>query len=110
MAKKIEPFTGPFMGEYHTLEEFLKVIGNQAKSGFSTMQTYERMGMECLRAAKIVANVVQMLREAEEHLDYCGYGDNYERKLARETKLKERIFLALEAIEVPVVDAPKKKA
>ena len=32
-----------------------------------------------------------LLKEAQRHLDYCGYGDKWERSLAMEAKLPQRI-------------------
>ena len=37
------------------------------------------------------------LLAASDHLDYCGYGDSWERECAVEHKLEERITQALEA-------------
>lgn len=39
----------------------------------------------------------EALQEASDHLDYCGYGDSYEREGARGSKLPETIAKALEA-------------
>ncbi len=36
------------------------------------------------------------LTAAQEHLDYCGYGDSWERECARKAKLEEQIDTALE--------------
>lgn len=40
--------------------------------------------------------LAEALRDAEAHLDYCGYGDSWERECARDDKLPERIEEALE--------------
>lgn len=39
---------------------------------------------------------VVMLDEAHKHLEYCGYGDAYERECARDEKLDQRITAVLE--------------
>lgn len=39
--------------------------------------------------------VYDALKDAEFQLDYCGYGDSYERECARESKLPEKIESAL---------------
>jgi hypothetical protein len=33
----------------------------------------------------------KLLKEAYEHLEYCGYGDSWERECAKEAKLQERL-------------------
>lgn len=38
----------------------------------------------------------ETLRDAAEHLNYCGYGDKWERECAKEGKLQERIESALQ--------------
>lgn len=45
---------------------------------------------------KRLAEVVAVLREASNHLDFCGYGDSYERECARDDKLPQRIKAILE--------------
>lgn len=35
------------------------------------------------------------LQAASDHLDYCGYGDRWERECAQEMKLREEIETAL---------------
>ena len=41
----------------------------------------------------------EMLLEAQQHLEFCGYGDTYERECARDDKLPERISKALQEAE-----------
>lgn len=41
----------------------------------------------------------EALKEAVQHLDYCGYGDSWERECAREAKLPERLDAALALVE-----------
>lgn len=36
-------------------------------------------------------DLYELLVDAKEHLDYCNYGDSWERECAIESKLKERI-------------------
>lgn len=39
--------------------------------------------------------LLKMLKEAYAHLDYCGWGDKWERECAKEDKLQERILKAI---------------
>ena len=48
---------------------------------------------------KIFEQVVDALQEASSHLDYCGYGDSWEREGAYDQKLPEKISTALMAAE-----------
>lgn len=41
--------------------------------------------------------VVQALKDAEEHLKYCGWGDNWERECATDAGLPVKISTALTA-------------
>lgn len=43
----------------------------------------------------ITKELYQALLAARDHLDYCGYGDNWERECARADKLEEKIENAL---------------
>ena len=40
------------------------------------------------------------LKAAKEHLDYCGYGDSWERECAEESKLEEMIDTAIAKAEM----------
>ena len=44
---------------------------------------------------EIIQELVDALEEAKEHLDYCGYGDSWERECAEASKLEETIDSAL---------------
>lgn len=46
---------------------------------------------------ELVKMLTDALAAAYEHLEWCGYGDSYERECARESKLEETILTALEA-------------
>lgn len=39
--------------------------------------------------------LLALTEEAEAHLEYCGFGDNWERECAREAKLPERLTQAI---------------
>lgn len=41
----------------------------------------------------------QALRAAMDHLDYCGYGDSWERECAKEAKLEETLEAAMKDTE-----------
>lgn len=44
---------------------------------------------------EVLTTVVAALIEAEAHLEYCGYGDRFERECATEEQLPEQIQAAL---------------
>jgi hypothetical protein len=46
---------------------------------------------------KLVGKLFTALEAAGGHLDYCGYGDRYERECAKDAKLPEQVEEALEA-------------
>ena len=48
--------------------------------------------------AKIKA-LVDALTDAKSHLEFCGYGDSYERECAKAGKLEQRIAAAIELAE-----------
>lgn len=43
----------------------------------------------------IIEKLYSALDAANDHLDYCGFGDSYERECATEQKLPEKILNAL---------------
>lgn len=45
----------------------------------------------------LVTQLADALVAARDHLNYCGYGDNWERECAREEKLEEKIEAAIKA-------------
>lgn len=45
---------------------------------------------------EIIKKLGKALKEAVDHLDYCGYGDAWERSCAFESKLPQRLSEALE--------------
>lgn len=48
---------------------------------------------------KVIKTLAKALEAAQDHLEYCGYGDNWERECARENKLEEKIEKALKVAE-----------
>jgi hypothetical protein len=40
-------------------------------------------------------DLLEVLKLAEQHLEYCGYGDSYERECARDEKLPQKIATAI---------------
>ena len=44
---------------------------------------------------KLIAELLEALEDAQEHLDYCGWGDKYERDCAREEGLPKKIEEAI---------------
>ena len=47
----------------------------------------------------LIEQLRDALQAAANHLDYCGYGDSWERECAREAKLEEKIQNALAEAE-----------
>jgi hypothetical protein len=47
----------------------------------------------------LTKELYDVLKEAEAHLDYCGYGDSWERECAKASRLEERIAAALARYE-----------
>ncbi len=45
---------------------------------------------------KKIKFLTKALQAAKEHLEFCGYGDDYERECAKESKLPELIQKALD--------------
>ena len=43
--------------------------------------------------------LLEALREAQGHLEYCGYGDKWERECAKEAKLEQKIQAAIDAAD-----------
>lgn len=41
--------------------------------------------------------LLEALEAARDHLEYCGYGDSWERECAEESKLAEQISAAISA-------------
>ena len=58
--------------------------------------TYEELKQKCIELKAKNTELYDALKEASAHLDYCGYGDRYERDCARESGLMEKIEKALE--------------
>ncbi len=46
---------------------------------------------------KVIRKLHNTLEEAEAHLEYCGYGDSWERECAEASKLEDKITKALAA-------------
>lgn len=45
---------------------------------------------------KLIKKLLNALEMAHNHLEYCGYGDQWERECARESKLPARIEQVIE--------------
>ena len=43
----------------------------------------------------LIERLYNALKEAQDHLDFCGYGDSYERECAKSEHLEEHIETAL---------------
>ena len=52
-----------------------------------------------IEGAGLIQQLVEALKDAESHLDYCGYGDRWERECAESSKLSGKIAEALNAAE-----------
>jgi len=49
--------------------------------------------------AECIKDLYEGLKAASEHLDYCGYGDEWERECAESQDLQEKIEKALAKVE-----------
>lgn len=49
--------------------------------------------------------LLEALVEAEHHLEYCGYGDSYERECADDNGLAKKTRSAIEAAEASAIEA-----
>lgn len=49
---------------------------------------------------ELIKELYLALKEASHHLDYCGYGDNWERECAYFDKLPDKINQALHDVEM----------
>jgi hypothetical protein len=49
------------------------------------------------QSRRIIRQLVKALEHAQAHLDYCNYGDAWEKECAEHTKLPQRIARALKA-------------
>ena len=52
-------------------------------------------------AFMVAAEILELLTEAEQHLEYCGYGDNWERECADASKLPERLSTVIAKYSKP---------
>lgn len=52
-----------------------------------------------MKLTPLEKQLLKALKLASEHLDYCGYGDRWERECAQAAKLEEKIAAAIEAAE-----------
>ena len=48
----------------------------------------------------LIKEMYEALKAAEGHLDYCGYGDKWERECAYDSKLPETIDKALAKVDI----------
>lgn len=46
---------------------------------------------------QVIQKLVEALEQAQEHLDYCNWGDKWEREVAEGQKLPDKIQDAVEA-------------
>lgn len=50
---------------------------------------------EMLRLRSINAELLEALKAAQQHLDYCGYGDSWEHECAKASGLEKQIDAAI---------------
>ena len=71
------------------------------KAGFEPIDTESSARMAFRYCAPIMKSLYEALNDADQHLDFCGYGDSWERECAMYDKLPEKIGKALtEASEI----------
>lgn len=56
------------------------------------------------KQSRVVLMLFEALQEAHDHLEYCGYGDSWERECARDSGLPEKIEEALTAASIFGID------
>lgn len=60
---------------------------------------------------KLIEQLIATLKDAERHLDYCGYGDSWERSCARESGLAQKIRKTLDDADAYLMaTTPEKSA
>lgn len=52
-----------------------------------------------MEAQKLIRKLLRALKNAEQHLEYTGYGDSWERECAKDSKLPSKITSAISAGE-----------
>ena len=73
-----------------------KRIDDPGWNDLTEVQKSFYQGYDCGWEAKSITKVVEALKAASDHLEYCGYGDNWERECAVDSGLPEQIAEALE--------------
>ena len=81
-------------GQVVTLDGAI-VIANLYQTGGNAKANAEFI----IQACNAHDELVGALKAAEQHLDYCGWGDTYERECAREQKLPNMIAKAIAKAE-----------
>ena len=73
--------------------DLLMTFGNDYSDVFlPAIDEIERLREKC-------KNMVLLLKDCDEHLDYCGYGDSWEREMAYSIDLPNRLEAALKEKE-----------
>jgi hypothetical protein len=62
------------------------------------MGPWQEAADEIERLREKCKNIMLLLKDCDEHLDYCGYGDSWERSMAYEKDLPNRLEAALKEI------------
>ena len=65
------------------------------KAGFNPVDTESSARMAFRYCAPIMKSLYEALSAAEQHLDYCGYGDRWERECARDSGLIKQVDEAI---------------
>ena len=63
------------------------------------MGPWQEAADEIERLREKCKNIMLLLKDCDEHLDYCGYGDSWERSMAYEKDLPNRLEAALKEKE-----------
>lgn len=81
------------------LQAFLKEMSKGKTVKFEPKFGLSKKGKNLLKSdAEKIKILHKALTAAKGHLEYCGYGDKWERECAKESKLEEQIKEALEII------------
>jgi hypothetical protein len=84
--------------------------GGKVAPASAISYTKRRDAVKAAHACNCIENAValhDLLKEAYGHLEYCGWGDSWERECVQATKLPERIEEMLKRLAPPPTLRPK---
>lgn len=78
--------------------EFI-VLWSKGSTEIATVNTRLKNWRKHARLIAQAPELAELLQEAYDHLDYCGWGDSYEREGPINSKLPDRIKIALDRVK-----------